>query len=65
MIEFHKTTEEEKYATLSVWPALVVNAAVSFAVPNLIYFAVYGRAPLFRESVSQLKRVLLKRSGRA
>jgi len=45
LIEFHKTTEEEKYATLSVWPALVVNAAVSFAVPNLIYFAVYGRAP--------------------
>ena len=50
--------------TLSVWPALVVNAAVSFAVPNLFYFAVYGRAPLFRESVSQLKRVLLKRGGR-
>ena len=50
--------------TLSVWPALVVNAAVSFVVPNLFYFAVYGRAPLFRESVSQLKRVLLKRGGR-
>ena len=49
--------------TLDVWPALVLNAAVSFLVPNLFYFAVYGRNPVFRESLSQLKRSLL-RGGR-
>ena len=45
--------------SLSVWPALLLNAAVSFLVPNLCYGAVYGRNPLFRESLSQLKRILL------
>ena len=45
--------------TLNMWPALVLNAAVSFLVPNLCYFAVYGRNPVFRESLSQLKRILL------
>ena len=49
--------------TLDVWPALALNAAVSFLVPNLFYFAVYGRNPVFRESLSQLKRSLL-RGGR-
>ncbi len=45
--------------SLSVWPSLLVNAAVSFLVPNLFYFAVYGRNPVFRESLAQLKRILL------
>ena len=47
--------------TLNVWLALILNAAVSFLVPNLFYFAVYGRNPVFRESLSQLKRNLLSR----
>ena len=45
--------------TLDVWPALILNAAVSFLVPNLIYFAVYGRNHVFRESLSQLKRSIM------
>ena len=49
---------------LSVWPTLIVNAAVSFAVPNLCYLVIYGRNPVFRDSLRQLKRILLSR-GRA
>ena len=47
--------------SLNVWPALMVNAAVSFIIPNLCYYAVYGRNTVFRESLSQLKRILLSR----
>ena len=50
--------------SLNVWATLLVNAAVSFLVPNLCFLAVYGRNPVFRESLSQLKRTLLSRSGR-
>ena len=46
---------------LNVWPTLVLNAAVSFVVPNVFFFVVYGRNPVFRESLSQLKRILLSR----
>ena len=49
--------------TLNVWPALILNAAVSLLVPNLFCFVVYGRNPVFRESLSQLKRILLSRGG--
>ena len=49
---------------LSVWPTLVLNAAVSFLVPNICYFVVFGRNPVFRESLSQLKRTLLSRGGK-
>ena len=45
--------------SLSVWPSLILNAAVSFAIPNLFYYAVYGRNTVFIESLSQLKRSLL------
>ena len=50
---------------LDVWPALILNAAVSFLVPNVFYFAVYGRNHVFRESLSQLKGTLLSRGGKA
>ena len=49
--------------TLDVWSTLFLNAAVSFLVPNLCCFAVYGRNPVFRESLLQLKRSLLSRGG--
>ena len=49
--------------TLNVWSTLFLNAAVSFLVPNLCCFAVYGRNPVFRESLLQLKRSLLSRGG--
>ena len=51
--------------SLNVWSTLILNAAVSFLVPNLFYFAAYGRDPAFRESLAQLKRSLLSRGGRA
>ena len=44
--------------TLNVWFTLILNAVVSFLVPNICCFAVYGRNPVFRESLSQLKRNL-------
>ena len=50
--------------TLDVWSTLFLNAVVSFLVPNLCCFAVYGRNPVFRESLSQLKRTLLSRRRR-
>jgi O-antigen/teichoic acid export membrane protein len=49
--------------SLDVWPALVLNAAVSFAVPNLCFLAFFGRNPLLRESLSQIKRILLPKAG--
>ena len=51
--------------TLNVWSTLFLNAAVSFLIPNLCCFAVYGRNPVFRESLLQLKRSLLSRGGTA
>ena len=54
-----------RLAALDVWPALFLNAAVSFLVPNVFYFAVYGRNPVFRESLSQLKGSLLSGGRRA
>ena len=46
---------------LNVWTSLIVNACVSFLVPNLFFFALYGKKPLFRESIAQIRRVLLKK----
>ncbi len=44
---------------LDVWPTLLINTALSFLVPNLLYYAVFGRNPVFKESLSQLKRSVL------
>ena len=49
---------------LNVWCTLLLNAAVSFLVPNLCFLAVYGRNPVFRDSIAQLKWRLLPRGGR-
>ena len=49
--------------SLNVWPALALNAVVSFAVPNLCYSLFLWRNPLLRESISQIKRSLLRKSG--
>ena len=46
---------------LNVWTTLIVNGCVSFLVPNLFFFVLYGKNPLFRESIAQIKRVLLKK----
>ena len=48
---------------LNVWLTFFLNAAVSFAVPNLFFAAVYGRNPMFFENIAQIKRVILKKRG--
>ncbi len=37
--------------------ALLVYGAISFAIPNLLCFLIYGKDPLFRESVRQVLRI--------
>lgn len=46
---------------LSLWPSLIINACISFLIPNLLFFAVHGRNKLFRESIAQIKGVLLRK----
>ena len=49
--------------TMNVWFTLFANAAVSFVIPNLCFLALYGRSPVFRDSLSQLKGMFLSRGG--
>ena len=48
---------------LRPWPTLIVNACISFFVPNIFFFAIYGRRPMFKESIAQIKRVLLRKGA--
>ena len=50
--------------SLNVWPTFALNAAVSFLVANLFYFIFFGRNPLLKESLAQIKRSLLSKSGK-
>ena len=50
---------------LGEWPSLIVYACVSFAIPNIIFFAVYSRNPLFKKSVGQVKRFIRKKLPKA
>ena len=47
--------------SLSLWPTLILNAMISFGISNVIFFAIYGRNPLLRESISQIIGVVIKR----
>lgn len=38
-----------------------VNAVISFIIVNVIFFVIYGRNNLFKESVTQIIRVVLRR----
>ena len=49
--------------TMNVWLTLFANAAVSFVIPNLCFLALYGRNPVFRDSLLQLKSMFLSRGG--
>ena len=49
------------FINMGVWPTLFINASISFVIPNIIFFAVYGRNEMFKESVAQIKRVILRR----
>ena len=49
--------------SLNVWGSLVLNAVISFVVPNLCYYVFFGRNPLLRESLAQIKRSILPKLG--
>lgn len=49
--------------SLNVWGSLILNAVMSFTVPNLCYFVFFGRNPLLRDSLAQIKRSILPKSG--
>lgn len=46
---------------LGVWPTLIINAGISFIISNGIFFIFYGRHPLFKETIKQIKKVILRR----
>ena len=49
--------------SLNVWGSLVLNAVISFVVSNLCYCVFFGRNPLLRESLAQIKRSILPKWG--
>ena len=49
--------------SLNVWESLALNAVTSFTVPNVCYYVFFGRNPLLRESLAQIKRSILSKSG--
>ena len=49
---------------LSLWPTLIVNACISFIIPNILFFLAYGRSPMFKKSVGKVKRAVLRKLRR-
>ena len=49
---------------MSEWPALFLNGFVGFIIPNAMFFAVYGRNPLFKESMARARRIISKSAAR-
>jgi O-antigen/teichoic acid export membrane protein len=43
------------------WASLVINAAVSFIVCNLVFFLLFSRTKLFKDSTRILKKTFLKK----
>ena len=43
---------------LAPWPTLIVNACISFLIPNAIMLLAYGKTRIFRESVNHFKWLL-------
>ena len=39
---------------LSTWLLMAASAGISFIIPNILFFAVYGNNPLFKQSISEL-----------
>ena len=50
---------------LGQWASLIVYACISFVIPNLVFFAVYGRSRVFKDSVAQVKKVLKRKLPKA
>ena len=46
---------------IGTWPSLFVNACISFIIPNLLFFAVFGRNKMLWESFAQIKGVLSRK----
>lgn len=46
---------------LSVWPSFFINAVISFVIPNLFFFIIYGKDQLLKESLVQIRKVVFKR----
>ena len=49
------------WINLGVWPTLIINAVISFLIPNIIFIVIFGRNDSFKESVAQIIRVVLRR----
>ena len=49
------------FINLGVWPTLIINAGISFAIPNIIFFTIFGRNEMFKDAVAQIKGVVLRR----
>lgn len=47
--------------SLGEWASLIVYACISFVIPNIIFFAVYGRNPLFKKSLAKVKRLVMRK----
>ena len=46
------------------WSTLILNACVSFAVTNLVFFLLFSRTRLFRDSLRIVKKTVLRRAGK-
>ena len=47
--------------SFSPWPSFFINGIISFILPNILFFVIYGRNALFKESITQIIRVVVKR----
>ena len=46
---------------LGKWPTLILNAAVSFLVFNLVFYLMFSRTKLFKDSVRIVKKTILRK----
>ncbi len=44
----------------NIWLTFFANTAISFIVPNVLFFVFYGRLELFKAGIQQIKRTLRK-----
>ena len=46
---------------LGAWATLFINAGISFVISNVIFLAVFGHNPMFKQSFAQMKNALKKK----
>lgn len=46
-----------------IWLLMLISVCISFLIPNALFFAVYGRNPMFKESVNQIRKIIAKRKS--